>query len=229
MGEASGFTSTFVVEHLVIHGGGDAVEQVPSTPGGEPSTPAVESSTSGAVPSTSEGMPSTPGGVSYTSGGMPSTPGVEPGGSKEVVTTSERVLSTPVAEPRCLVVVPTTPRLRLGTPIVWPNTAGVMTRSLEVVPSNATRVPSTPGAMPSTPIEQRTPSTLIEFASPQSDITEFVDAFHEGEEVRFRRLDDIIGDTGPLGLAGRLLNDQELLLVSAEEPPTFVLAEHDGN
>ena len=56
-----------------------------------------------------------------------------------------------------------------------------------------------------------------------------MDAFHEGEEVQFRRLDDIVGGTGPSGLAGRLLNDVELLLVSAEEPPTFVLAEHNGN
>ena len=70
---------------------------------------------------------------------------------------------------------------------------------------------------------------LIGFASPPSDITEFVDAFHEGEEVRFHRLDDIIGDTRPSGLAGRLLNDQELLLVSAEEPPMFALAERNGN
>ena len=70
---------------------------------------------------------------------------------------------------------------------------------------------------------------LIEFASPPSDITEFVDAFHDGEEVRFRRLDDIIGGTGPSGLVGQLLNDLELLLVSVEEPPTFVLAERDAN
>ena len=56
-----------------------------------------------------------------------------------------------------------------------------------------------------------------------------MDAFHEGEEVWFRRLDDIIGGTGPLGLAGRLLNDEELLLVSAEEPPMFALAECDEN
>ena len=69
----------------------------------------------------------------------------------------------------------------------------------------------------------------IEFASPPSDITEFVDAFHEGEEVRFHRLDDIVGGTEPLGLAGRLLNDIELLLVSAEEPPMFTLGERDGN
>ena len=56
-----------------------------------------------------------------------------------------------------------------------------------------------------------------------------MDAFHEGEEVRFRRLDDIVGGIGPSGLAGQLLNDQELLLVSVEEPPMFVLAEHDEN
>ena len=42
-GEAGGFTNTFVVENLVIHGGGDVGEQVSSTPGGAPSTPAVES------------------------------------------------------------------------------------------------------------------------------------------------------------------------------------------
>ena len=34
MGEAGSFTSTFIVEHLVIHGGGDTGEEVPSTPGG---------------------------------------------------------------------------------------------------------------------------------------------------------------------------------------------------
>ena len=56
-----------------------------------------------------------------------------------------------------------------------------------------------------------------------------MDAFHEGEEVRFRRLDDIIGGIGPSGLASWLLNNAELLLVSAEEPPTFALAEQDGN
>ena len=99
----------------------------------------------------------------------------------------------------------------------------------EVVPSTATKVPSTLGAVMGTPVEQRTPSTPIEFASPPSDITEFMDAYHEGEEVWFHRLDDIVGGIGPSGLVGRLLNDQELLLVSAEEPPTFTLAERDGN
>ena len=52
-GEAGGFTSTFVVKHLVIHGGGDDGEEVPTTPATEPST-------LGAVPSTPRGVPSTP-------------------------------------------------------------------------------------------------------------------------------------------------------------------------
>ena len=56
-----------------------------------------------------------------------------------------------------------------------------------------------------------------------------MDSLHEGEEVRFHRLDNIVGGTGPLGLAGRLLNDQELLLISEEKPPMFALAERDGN
>jgi len=47
--------------------------------------------------------------------------------------------------------------------------------------------------------------------------------------VQFRRLDDIVGGTGPSGLAGQLLNDAELLLISAEEPPTFALVERDEN
>ena len=86
-GEAGGFTSTFVVEHLVIHGGGDTGEEVSSTLGGVPSTPVVEPSTPRAVPSTLGGMSSTQGGVPSTPRGMPSTPGVASGGSAVVVTT----------------------------------------------------------------------------------------------------------------------------------------------
>ena len=78
MGEAGGFNNTFVIEHLVIHGGGDAGEEVPSTPATEPSTP-------GAVPSTLGGMPSTQGGVPSTPRGMPSTLGLVPRGSIVVV------------------------------------------------------------------------------------------------------------------------------------------------
>ena len=149
-------------------------------------------------------------------------PGVVPGGSTVVATTPEQVPNIPVAEPRGLALVPTTARR-------VPSAPGGVQISPGVVPSTANGVPSAPGAVPSTPVEQGTPSTSIKFASPPSDIIEFVDAFHDSEEVCFCRLDDIIGGTGPSGLTGRLLNDVELLLISAEEPPTFALAERDGN
>ena len=100
---------------------------------------------------------------------------------------------------------------------------------LGVVLSTVARVPSTPGVVPTTSVKQGTPSTPIEFASPPSDITKFMDAFHDGEEVWFHRLDDIVGGTRPSGLAGQLFNDPELLLISVEKPPTFALAERDGN
>ena len=54
-GEAGGFTSTFVVERMIIHGGGDAGEEVPTTPATEPSTPRAVSSTPRGVTSTTEG------------------------------------------------------------------------------------------------------------------------------------------------------------------------------
>ena len=56
-----------------------------------------------------------------------------------------------------------------------------------------------------------------------------MDAFHDGEEVWFRRVDNLVGEGGAPGLASRLLDDPELLLVSAEEPPTFTMAERDAN
>ena len=132
-----------------------------------------------------------------------------------VSTTPGRVPSTPVAEPSSLAVVPTTTRLVPSTPGGMQTTPEVVTNSPGVVPSTTSKVLSTPGVVPSTPAKQGTPSMPIESASPPSDITEFVDAFHEGEEVRFHRLDDIVSGTGPSGLAGRLLNDVELLLISA--------------
>ena len=65
------------------------------------------------------------------------------------------------------------------------------------------------------------PATPAEFASPPSDIDEYVDAFHDGEEVRFRRVDNLVGELATPSLASKLLGDQELLLVSAEETPMF--------
>ena len=56
-----------------------------------------------------------------------------------------------------------------------------------------------------------------------------MDAFHDSEEVWFRRMDNIVSEGGALRLDSRLLDDLELLLVSVEEPSTFTVAEHDAN
>jgi hypothetical protein len=56
-----------------------------------------------------------------------------------------------------------------------------------------------------------------------------VDTFHDSEEVRFRRVDNIVGDGGAPGLASRILDDPELLLINAEELPTFMVADRDAN
>jgi len=63
MGKAGDFTSTFVVEHLVIHGGGDTREEVPTTLATELSTPGAVPSTPGVVSSGPAVVPTTPGRV----------------------------------------------------------------------------------------------------------------------------------------------------------------------
>jgi hypothetical protein len=66
-------------------------------------------------------------------------------------------------------------------------------------------------------------ATTIEFASPPSNINDFVDAFHDGEEVRFCRMDNIVGEAKAPGLASCLLKDPTLLLMSIEEPISWQL------
>jgi hypothetical protein len=93
-------------------------------------------------------------------------------------------------------------------------------------PFQLSPVPASP-----VPAEQGTSSAAaaIEFTTPPSNISDFVDAFHNDEEVRFRRMDNVVGEAEASGLATRLFGDQELLLMSAEEPATFAVAEKDAS
>jgi hypothetical protein len=73
-----------------------------------------------------------------------------------------------------------------------------------------------------------TPSAIeVEFASPPSNIDAYVDTFHDGKEVRFRAMENLVEDSAAPGMASRVLDDAELLLTSAEEPPTFAEAERE--
>jgi hypothetical protein len=77
---------------------------------------------------------------------------------------------------------------------------------------------------------QGTPARAdVEFASPPSNIDTYVDAFHDGEEVRFRTMENIVGNAMTPGMARHVLNDVELLLTSADEPHTFAEAEREAN
>ena len=108
--------------------------------------------------------------------------------------------------------------------------------AVELPSPGTAEVPPSPGAAssasPTSPVFQNqgnpTAAADLEFASPPSTYSEFVDAYHDGEELRFRRVDDIIGDAELPGLASRL-TDPELMLMSAEEPATFAVAERDAN
>ena len=146
---------------------------------------------------------------------VPTTPGVVLSGPAAMPTTPEGVSSTSATVPSAPAVEPTTPGVVPTAPAVDPTTPAV--------------VPSGPAAMPTTPAEQGGHGPPIEFTSPPTDIDEYVDAFHDGEEVCFCWVDNIVGDRGAPGLATRILDDPELLLVSAEEPPTFTVAERDAN
>ena len=70
----------------------------------------------------------------------------------------------------------------------------------------------------------------LEFASPPTNIDEYVDAFHDGEELRFKQV-DTLSVKGELlcWLVGFWMTHPELLLVSTEEPPTFTVPKRDAN
>lgn len=52
-----------------------------------------------------------------------------------------------------------------------------------------------------------------------------IDAHHQSE-VRFYTMENLLSNAAIPG-AARVLDDEELLLMSAEEPLTFIDAEHD--
>lgn len=76
-------------------------------------------------------------------------------------------------------------------------------------------------AAPATPIEG------AQFVTPPPVVSLHLDASYDGEPLRFRSLDDYIGNADAPGLVARVLEEQELHLGSAEEPTTFKEAERD--
>jgi len=80
-----------------------------------------------------------------------------------------------------------------------------------------------PPAPSAAPTAEQAP---VEFATPPPDAEDQLDAEHSDTPVRFRRLDNVLGDDAPLpGMAERELAEGELHMVSSLEPASFAEAE----
>jgi len=113
---------------------------------------------------------------------------------------------------------------------------GAPSRTAQVTPSSkaqgapsseAQGTPSTAGQ--GTPISAATSTvSSIRFVTPPPSASPNIDADYSGEPLRFRLVDDIVGIGSPPGQAAHVLDDLELHLGSAEEPPNFAAAEQEA-
>lgn len=90
---------------------------------------------------------------------------------------------------------------------------------------------SSPPPEPSTASPCGTPSVsgtapAVEFVSPSAEATDDLDADHEDAPLRFRSIDNVLGPATPPGLANREVQE-ELMMVSGEEPVSFAQAEQE--
>ena len=89
--------------------------------------------------------------------------------------------------------------------------------------------PHLPAGSPATPAAPSPGSASpIHYVTPPPSASSNVDAEYSGEPLRFRAVDDLVGDSSPPGQAARVLDDLELHLGSAEEPPSFAAAEQEA-
>ncbi|BAF28754.2 Os11g0656500 [Oryza sativa Japonica Group] len=95
-------------------------------------------------------------------------------------------------------------------------------------PARSSSSPQTPS---DSPTAGRTPSVhgdapAVEFVSPPTGAAANLDADHDDAPLRFRTMDNVLGPAMLPGLANREVQE-ELMMVSGEEPATFAQAERD--
>lgn len=93
------------------------------------------------------------------------------------------------------------------------------------------RSSSSPRTPSDSPTASRTPSVhgdapAVEFVSPPTGAAANLDADHDDAPRRFRTMDNVLGSAMLPGLAKREVQE-ELMMVSGEEPATFAQAERD--
>ncbi|KAM0853640.1 hypothetical protein ACQ4PT_050938 [Festuca glaucescens] len=122
---------------------------------------------------------------------------------------------------------------------------GVGSSSSTSLPTSVPKSPSTPVvATPPQPASPRTPAPAVtppgtstpahvehrpvEFASPLSHDEERIDAYHGGEPLRYRTMENLLGDQPVPGQVSRDLEAQLQLARDDGEPQSFVEAERDA-
>jgi transposase InsO family protein len=135
---------------------------------------------------------------------------------------SSRSMPTPVPEspPTPAPTTPTASRSRAST--------STATSSSPTPPQPATPRTPTPTATPpgtSTPTPARVEHSPVEFATPLSHDEERIDAYHDGEPLRYRTMEDLLDDQSVPGLAPRDLEAQLHLACEDGEPRSFAEAE----
>jgi hypothetical protein len=124
-------------------------------------------------------------------------------------------MSTPIPEP-----------LPTSVPCS-PATTSTATRSSPPPPQPVT--PCTPAVMATPPgTSTLTPThveNLVEFATPLSHDEECIDAYHDGEPLRYRMMENLLGDQLVPGLAPHDLEVQLHLACDDSEPWSFAEAE----
>jgi hypothetical protein len=91
------------------------------------------------------------------------------------------------------------------------------------VPSCTPAATATPPGM-STPTPSRVENS-VEFATPLSHDEERIDAYHDGEPLRYRTMENLLGDQPVPGLAPHNLEAQLHLACNDGEPQSFAEAE----
>lgn len=93
-----------------------------------------------------------------------------------------------------------------------------------VPPRSPTPAPTPPGSAPAASARQRT----VEFATPLSNDEDRVDAYHDDEPLRYRTVDNILGDQPVPGMAVHDVEAELHLAHEDGEPRSFAEAEGDA-
>jgi hypothetical protein len=91
-----------------------------------------------------------------------------------------------------------------------------------VTPCTPTATATPPGTSTPTPARVENP---VEFATPLSHDEEHIDAYHDGEPLRYRMMENLLGDQSVPGLALHDLEVQLHLACDDGEPRSFAEAE----